>query len=154
MRRRCGGDAAERVGKEVAAKAPPGVIATDGQPSDHRHRNRIGRVAAQVAGSGRTLDRACGNADIGCGPVAIADHVGAGKAALALQSPVPEPLVQNRLAAIEGGKLVLRRERNGCRKPGSRPVRPYAFQAGVLAMSARSFGPGAGGVSSAPTNAA
>ena len=83
-------------------------------------------------------------------PVAVANHICARKTAFVLQCAVFQPIIQGWLTAVEIRQIVIGRQWNRRRKPltASRRIR-HRSHAGVRRNSARSFGPGCGGLSSA-----
>jgi hypothetical protein len=79
-------DAAKRIRQQIGPKPAARVIAADRQTPDYRNRNRIRRIAPHLARSGRSLNSPGGNAEIGDGPIAVANDIGTGESALILES--------------------------------------------------------------------
>ena len=71
----------------------------------------------------RPLDRARRNAEIGGDLPAFTDDISAREAALVLHCAVAQPVVQRRLAAIEGRKIVFQCQGNGPTN-GEKPCAP------------------------------
>src|SRR5262245_13651090 len=128
---------------------------TDRQAADDRHRNRTRSIAAQPARSGGSFYRTGGNTAVTDNPRPLAHDVGTRKAALVFHGALLEPVVQRRVAAVEVGQIVVggqRLRRRKLRLAGLGVTR-HRSQAGARRNNARSFGPGAGGLSRARTKA-
>lgn len=112
------GNPAQRIRKNIAAKTFPCVIAIDRQAPDHGDRNRFGRIAPYLAGSGPALDRSGRDTEIGDYPISPADDIGAGEAAFVLQGSVTQPVIQRWLAAVETRHVVFSGQGKGSRSAG------------------------------------
>ena len=69
-------------------------------------------IAPHFARSGGSFHSPGGDAEIGDRPIAVADDIGAGEPAFIFQGAVLQPVVEDRLAAIEAGQIMIGRQRN------------------------------------------
>ena len=99
-------DTPQRIREDVGAEPFARIAAINRQTPDHGDRDRVGRVAPDLSGRRRAPHGARRNAVPSDDLLAMANDVGSRKTAFVFQRPMAKPIVQLRLAAVEGREVI------------------------------------------------